>query len=38
MESDPYFDCANDAHFRQAIRELSVYDIKVGFLKTKGFK
>ena len=38
MENDPYFDCANDAHFRQAIRELSVYEIKVNFLKGLGFK
>jgi hypothetical protein len=32
------FDPSNDDDFRKAVRELSIYDVKVEFLKGKGFK
>lgn len=38
MEKDPYFDCTDDNCFRKAIRELSIYDVKVKLLMSKGFK
>jgi hypothetical protein len=32
------FDSANDDDFRKAIRELSIYDVKIKFLEEHGFK
>lgn len=35
---NPNFDSANDDDFRKAIRELSIYDVKIKFLEEHGFK
>lgn len=38
INRNPNFNPSNDDDFRTAIRELSIYDLKVDFLKQKGFK
>ena len=35
---DPFFDPNDSASFRKVIRKLSIYDMKVEFLKKNGFK
>lgn len=37
-KKNPYFDPNDDTVFRKAIRQLSIYDVKVDFLKGEGFK
>jgi hypothetical protein len=38
VDKNPSFNPASDDDFRTAIRELSIYDIKVNFLVSRGFK
>jgi hypothetical protein len=37
-QNDPTFNVKDDEHFRRVLRQLSVYDIKVTFLLSKGFR
>lgn len=37
-KNDPYFNPKDDSHFKKAIRELSIYDLKVDFLAGKGYR
>ena len=37
QREDPSFDSRNDESFRSAIRSLSIYDYKVGYLAGQGF-
>lgn len=34
---NPYFDPSDDSSFRKVIRKLSIYDLKVDFLRERGF-
>jgi hypothetical protein len=38
LDRNKHFNPNSDDDFRNAIRELGIYDIKVSFLKEKGFK
>lgn len=35
---NPLFDSNDDGSFRKAIRELSIYDLKVQYLESRGFR
>ena len=38
MNTNPNFNPRDDAHFKKAIREVSIYDFKIGFLERKGYR
>ena len=38
MQTNPSFNPKDDAHFKKAIREISIYDFKVEYLEGKGFR
>ena len=38
MNTNPNFNPRDDAHFKKAIREVSIYDFKDEFLERKGYR